>query len=199
MDELSRREIDLFLAEELVGRIGCHAQGQTYVVPVIYAYDGEAFYAHSVEGLKLRMMRANPQVCFEVDHYYGSGNWTSVIARGAFEQLEGSAAERALTLLLDRFPPGSRSGREKTEGCPSSSFRILVGEISGRQMRRLNRRGRVQLWDGDRRLDDEFREVARRVERGGVSRAFDPTGARAGMAEASARTSRARLFGLRAP
>ena len=41
-EELTRAEIDQLLRERTVGRIGCHADGVTYVVPVIYAYDGEA-------------------------------------------------------------------------------------------------------------------------------------------------------------
>ena len=44
---------------------------QTYVVPVTYAYDGEAIYAHSLEGLKLALMRKNPHVCFEVEDVQG--------------------------------------------------------------------------------------------------------------------------------
>ena len=62
MEELTREAIDELLREEVVGRIGCHAGGETYVVPVIYAYDGEAFYAYSIEGRKIRMMRENPSV-----------------------------------------------------------------------------------------------------------------------------------------
>lgn len=37
------------------------------------------------------MMRANPNVCFEVDEYdeAGNGSWRSVIAEGVLEELEG--------------------------------------------------------------------------------------------------------------
>jgi nitroimidazol reductase NimA-like FMN-containing flavoprotein (pyridoxamine 5'-phosphate oxidase superfamily) len=62
VEDLTREGIDELLREEIVGRIGCHADGETYVVPVIYAYDGEAFYAYSIEGKKIRMMRENPSV-----------------------------------------------------------------------------------------------------------------------------------------
>ena len=80
--ELDRAEIDELLHAQVVGRIGCHTDGATFVVPVIYAYDGEAFYAYSLEGRKIRMMRANPSVCFEVDEYDGRGSWRSAIAQG---------------------------------------------------------------------------------------------------------------------
>jgi len=35
IEELTRAEVDELLRERTVGRIGCHADGVTYVVPVI--------------------------------------------------------------------------------------------------------------------------------------------------------------------
>jgi hypothetical protein len=37
---------------------------------------------HSADGLKITMMRANPHVCFEVDHRENLANWRSVVAWG---------------------------------------------------------------------------------------------------------------------
>ena len=85
--ELDREEIDAFLHEQVVGRIGCHADGVTYVVPVIYAYDGNCLYAHTLVGQKVAMMRSNAEVCFEVDEYL-DGSWRSVIVQGRYEELE---------------------------------------------------------------------------------------------------------------
>ena len=87
IEELDRAQIDDLLGAQVVGRIGCHADGVTYVVPVIYAYDGEAFYVYTVEGRKVRMMRANPEICFEVDEYE-SGSWRSAIVQGRYEELD---------------------------------------------------------------------------------------------------------------
>jgi nitroimidazol reductase NimA-like FMN-containing flavoprotein (pyridoxamine 5'-phosphate oxidase superfamily) len=138
VEELSRPEIDAFLGEELVGRIGCHAGGETYVVPVIYAYDGASLYVYSVEGRKLAMMRANPEVCFEVDRYEGPGRWRSVIAWGRFEELAEEDAERARSLLAARFPSsGAGPSRQppRGDGRPAVAFRIRVREASGRRKR----------------------------------------------------------------
>jgi nitroimidazol reductase NimA-like FMN-containing flavoprotein (pyridoxamine 5'-phosphate oxidase superfamily) len=144
VEPLSRSEIDAFLHEELVGRIGCHAGGRTYVVPLIYAYDGQSVYAHSIEGRKLAMMRANPDVCFEVDRYE-DGSWRSVIAEGIFEELDGPAAERALALLAARFSGRGRA-RGNGSGRPAGvSFRIVLLDVSGRRVQRsaaLTARGR---------------------------------------------------------
>jgi nitroimidazol reductase NimA-like FMN-containing flavoprotein (pyridoxamine 5'-phosphate oxidase superfamily) len=37
IEHLDRAEIDDLLRAQVVGRVGCHAGGLTYVVPVIYA------------------------------------------------------------------------------------------------------------------------------------------------------------------
>jgi nitroimidazol reductase NimA-like FMN-containing flavoprotein (pyridoxamine 5'-phosphate oxidase superfamily) len=105
LGELTREQIEHLLHREFVGRIGCHAEGRTYVVPVNYAYDGEFLYGHAADGMKLRMMRASPEVCFQVDHRTSLADWQSVIAWGTFEELHGREATQAMDLLLDRLLP----------------------------------------------------------------------------------------------
>jgi nitroimidazol reductase NimA-like FMN-containing flavoprotein (pyridoxamine 5'-phosphate oxidase superfamily) len=105
LGELSDAEIDAVLREETLGRIGCHARGMTYVVPVSYIYDGSSVLALSAEGLKIDLMRENPHVCFEVEQIRHWTNWKSVIAWGTFEQLEGPGAEDARQRLQMRLTP----------------------------------------------------------------------------------------------
>jgi nitroimidazol reductase NimA-like FMN-containing flavoprotein (pyridoxamine 5'-phosphate oxidase superfamily) len=146
LGELNQQQIDQVLRSEAVGRIGCHAEGKTYVVPVCYAYDGECIYGDTTEGLKLRMMRANPRVCFEVDHMDSLANWRSVIAWGTFEELGGEEASRVMQLLLNRYLPllGSETGpsqrKEEGTGAPEAHmtgrtaviYRIRLTEKTGR-------------------------------------------------------------------
>jgi nitroimidazol reductase NimA-like FMN-containing flavoprotein (pyridoxamine 5'-phosphate oxidase superfamily) len=69
-------------------------------------YDGaSAIYFHSLDGLKIQMMRENPHVCFEVDTAVDPANWQSVIAWGTFEELTGEAAASGMELLLNRLLP----------------------------------------------------------------------------------------------
>ena len=104
--ELSKTQIDHVLASQPVGRIGCHADGLTYVVPVAYAYDGDCIYAHSRAGLKIGMMRKNPSVCFQVDVIDGLASWRSVILQGVFEELKTSVAQaQAFERLKERLSP----------------------------------------------------------------------------------------------
>lgn len=101
--ELSPPEIEDLLHTEVIARIGCHAAGHTYVVPVTYAYDGEAIFGYSPEGLKLTMMRENAKVCVEVDHIDDYATWRSVIAHGTFQELSGAAAEDAVSKIRARL------------------------------------------------------------------------------------------------
>ena len=73
IEELTAPECDAFLRRQVVGRVGCTRDGASYVVPVIYAWDGECVYVQSIEGRKVETMRANPRVCFEVDEYVPGG------------------------------------------------------------------------------------------------------------------------------
>jgi nitroimidazol reductase NimA-like FMN-containing flavoprotein (pyridoxamine 5'-phosphate oxidase superfamily) len=103
LGELSAQEIEELLSIEVTGRIGCHADGRTYVVPITYAYQSTFVYCHSPDGLQIRMMRKNPVVCFEVDRVEDLGNWRSVIATGRFEELSGREALDAMDVLIARF------------------------------------------------------------------------------------------------
>lgn len=119
LGKLEPNEIEDLLSSEITGRIGCHAEGRTYVVPITYAYRAGVVYCHTAEGQKIRMMRKNPDVCFEVDRIEDIGNWKSVVANGRFEELEGRAALEAMDVLIARF-----AALERGEGAhPSYVFR----------------------------------------------------------------------------
>lgn len=141
LGELSRPEIEDVLRASAIGRIGCHAFGRTYVVPITYAYDGKAVYAHSAEGMKLHMMRENPRVCFEVDSMDGMANWKSVIASGLFQELHGEAARDRYTWIAEELasridgPPGE-TVHPRLDSPAGVVYRILLEERTGRYERR---------------------------------------------------------------
>jgi len=87
LGELSKEQIEGLLKTVPVGRIGCHADGVTYIVPVNFVYDGISLYAHSASGMKIDMMRQNPEVCFQADDIQSLQNWESVVAWGKFEEI----------------------------------------------------------------------------------------------------------------
>lgn len=137
---LTRGAIARVLRESTVGRLGIHADGRTYVVPVTYVYDGDAVYGHSALGQKIRMMRKSPEVCFEVDDIEDMANWRSVIASGRYEELTGDVAIAAAKLIAARLGPlttsatAGPSGRRRG-GKTFISYRIRLGERTGRYER----------------------------------------------------------------
>jgi uncharacterized protein len=144
LGELTPEQINALLFNEVVGRIGCHAKGRTYVVPITYVFDGESVYGHSADGLKVSMMRANPHVCFEVDHRENLANWRSVVAWGVYEELEGKEAFDALQLLVARLMPivtsetlrlpgpGPVAAKPVIDAPKSIIYRIRLTERTGR-------------------------------------------------------------------
>jgi nitroimidazol reductase NimA-like FMN-containing flavoprotein (pyridoxamine 5'-phosphate oxidase superfamily) len=137
--ELSAAEIEEFLRGQRVARLGCHAGGETYVVPLIYAYAEGSIVAVTTEGRKVVMLRENPRVCVEVDEYDadGRGSWRSVVAQGTSEELSGDAVGPALALLRERFTRAS--GREvapRPLGPGVVVLRIRLHEVSGRSVER---------------------------------------------------------------
>ena len=137
--ELSQSEIEEFLRSQRIARLGCHAEGATYVVPLIYAYEDGAVVAVTTEGRKTAMLRQNPRVCVEVDEYDadGKGSWRSVIAHGTYEELAGDAIEPALTLMRERFArTAGRTAEPRPLGPGVVVLRVRLDEISGRTVER---------------------------------------------------------------
>ena len=137
LGSLDRDQIDRVLHAEVVGRIGVHAEGRTYVVPVSYVYDGDAVYVHSRDGLKVRLLRSSDQVCFEVEQIRDLGNWQSVVAWGKYEELTGDLATAGANLLASRLEPLAASetagpAGPAPEGQPGIVFRVRLTERSGR-------------------------------------------------------------------
>ena len=151
LGELTPEQINAVLFNEVVGRIGCHGEGRTYIVPITYVFDGEAVYGHSAEGLKIRMMRANPHVCFQVDQRENLANWRSVVAWGVYEELHGKAALDVLRLLIVRLMPlvisdtlrlpenlAVSAGKPVMDSPKSIIYRIRLIERTGRFEKRCS-------------------------------------------------------------
>lgn len=104
IDTLTYEQMEDMLLQNNVGRIGCNDGDKTYIVPVNYVYDGRCIIAHSLDGLKIEMMRKNPHVCFEVDEIKNSAQWKSVIAWGEFQELVHERERYyAMSLFTDRM------------------------------------------------------------------------------------------------
>jgi nitroimidazol reductase NimA-like FMN-containing flavoprotein (pyridoxamine 5'-phosphate oxidase superfamily) len=143
-ETLSDEQIKSVISNNIVGRLGCHADGKTYVVPISYAFEDNCIYARTFEGLKIDMMRKNPEICFQVDEMESMADWRSVIIWGKFEELDEKAErEKGLKILMSRILPKISSETVKlTPEWPFPGndlvsikgivFRIAIKEMTGR-------------------------------------------------------------------
>jgi uncharacterized protein len=132
---LNFHEIDHLLRTQQIGRLGLTGEGKVYVFPVAYGYDGTAIYLVSREGLKVRLMRAQPEVCLEVDGITTPAQWRSVLAHGTFEELtEEFDRDRALAVIgAQGEQPLLPSMAPYLDGPEAIVvFRINLTEVTGR-------------------------------------------------------------------
>ncbi|MES2265118.1 MAG: pyridoxamine 5'-phosphate oxidase family protein [Bacteroidota bacterium] len=145
LGKLNETQIERLLKDQVIGRIACQAKGELYLVPINYIYKDGYIYSHSAEGKKIRMMRENPAVCFEVEQIQSVFRWQTVIASGVFEEITDlEEKQQAMQGIIHRIMPLVTS----PDGHPSHGitendsdvgtsvelvvYRIKLGEISGR-------------------------------------------------------------------
>ena len=144
LGKLNETEIENLLKQQVIGRVACYADGDLYIVPVNYVYDGHFIYSHSAMGKKIEMMRKNPQVCFEIDEIKDMFRWKSVIAWGRFEEITGlQEKEQAMQRLIHRIMPFS----DKPNDHPSHGIAEKESDI-GTQVELIIYRIRVEKKTG---------------------------------------------------
>jgi hypothetical protein len=137
LGDLDAAQCEDLLRSEVIARIGCLSDGRVYVVPVTYVYDGTYVYGHAMDGAKLRAMRANPQVCVEVEHVDDLSNWRSVIAWGTFEECDGPDWDAGFAMLAERIMPlltlpANQPPPDLSVLRRGSVYRIKLGLMTGR-------------------------------------------------------------------
>jgi uncharacterized protein len=147
--KLNNAQIEKVIADNFIGRLGCHAAGKTYVVPISYAYDGQFIYARTFEGLKISMMRKNPKVCFQIDQMENMANWKSVVTWGTFEELTNeNDRNEGLEKLVSRMLPEIASETVKLSPqwpFPTDDFSKIKGIIF--RIRITEKTGRFEMME----------------------------------------------------
>ena len=146
---LNCKQIEKVISENVLGRLGCHADGETYVVPISYAYDAKYIYFRSFEGLKLSMMRKNPKVCFQIDTIKDMADWESVIIVGTFEELSNEKDRNmGLKKLMSRTMPKIAGQMVKFSAewpFPTSNYSQIEGIVY--RIRITKKSGRSEMLD----------------------------------------------------
>jgi nitroimidazol reductase NimA-like FMN-containing flavoprotein (pyridoxamine 5'-phosphate oxidase superfamily) len=140
--ELSEPACREILARTHVARIACSRQGQPYIVPISYDFDGGALYSFATLGQKIIWMRENPRVCVEVDDIDGQFDWTTVLVFGRYEELRGDeytrARDRAQGLFTQReqwWLPATAKTNPPEHHVPIV-YRIVIERMTGRRANR---------------------------------------------------------------
>ena len=139
LGNLSKKQVIDLLHRQVIGRLGCHANDETYIVPINYVYRNDSIYAHSGSGKKIEMMRINPKVCLQVDEIADTFRWQSVILWGVFEELNGEERQQAMQAIIHRIMPlTNKPSEESSHGIDVDLhnnlivYRIRITEVTGR-------------------------------------------------------------------
>jgi nitroimidazol reductase NimA-like FMN-containing flavoprotein (pyridoxamine 5'-phosphate oxidase superfamily) len=144
LGQLSDAKIQSVLSSQVLGRLGCIDGKRPYIVPVTYTYDGKYIYGQTNEGMKLKILRKNPNICFEIDMMTDMANWQSVLVFGKFEELKNEKAKKARDILFGRvFSLMTSStihayGHEESSKVDDSTrikhvmYRIKIKKVTGR-------------------------------------------------------------------
>lgn len=133
ISELNDQEARELLERNNLGRLGCCDNGQPYVVPINYWFDGEHVYIHALPGRKIDALRAHPQACLQVDELADSFHWRSVLVFAHYEEITDEMTRgHVLLALFNHLPEFSPvESRMRPGSPPFIVFRLRVEAISG--------------------------------------------------------------------
>ncbi len=146
MTILKEKECKEILGNHYIGNIAYISSNSPHIVPMTYYFDGEdTILGYSSEGHKTKAMRNNNNVSLHIMEMKDIDNWTSVLAHGTYEEIDGANSKG----YLRQFAKGIKnliSQREERnlhfisefsskiykEEIPVV-FKIKVDQITGRQ------------------------------------------------------------------
>jgi nitroimidazol reductase NimA-like FMN-containing flavoprotein (pyridoxamine 5'-phosphate oxidase superfamily) len=145
LGSLTQLQCEYILTRGNIGRLGCSLASKPYIVPITYIYDSGFVYGHAYDGMKIKIMRKNPNVCFQAEDIDSLTSWRSVVAFGQYEELKTTAQQqKARALFMERLFPltlgESVSPARELANPPHHIekklkpviFRIRITEITGR-------------------------------------------------------------------
>ena len=147
---MNKQEIDEFLQEALIGRLGTTNKDQPYVVPINFVYDAESVFFHSkLKGLKINNIRDNKKVCFEIDELKEiisaerACDFTvrsrSVIIFGTTVLIDSITEKmRILNKIMKKYSPGVPKHFNKSEVQSLVIVEIKIESINGKKKNWVN-------------------------------------------------------------
>ncbi len=107
-------DIDALLRRHRYGRLGFTLNGEVYIIPINYGYDGQHLYGQAPRGgreqlpggTKLAGIRQNPHVAFQVDEIVDPTHWHSVLLQGRAHELTDRQERQAAVAQIGRQAGG---------------------------------------------------------------------------------------------
>lgn len=140
----TRDELYAVLDDALVATLSTVVDGRPWVVPMLFARDGDRLLVHGSSGAgALRQVAAGAPAALSVAHLDGlvvghttfesSANYRSAVVYGVLEPVTGAENERSLDILSDRIIPGRvsevrPSTRRERAATATLALRILDGQ-----------------------------------------------------------------------
>jgi len=145
---MDRQEIEEFLKEAPVGRLGTVYEQQPYIVPLNFLYHEGKIYFHGKSGKKITNLKSNNKVCFEIDEFKEiisadtacqfTVRARSVITIGKTRLIEEPKEKlRILKKFMEKYSPGDQKSFNE-----SQIRSVIVGEIQIETME-----GKKKHWD----------------------------------------------------
>jgi nitroimidazol reductase NimA-like FMN-containing flavoprotein (pyridoxamine 5'-phosphate oxidase superfamily) len=140
MIQMSPIEIEAFLDQSLIGRLSLASpDGRPYTIPLPFCWlDGALYLRIPLTGRKGEILRANDQVCFEVDRFSSTlDDYASVIVEGRLVPVtdveEKTRVKATNHEKYERLRQGYRPGHgRKTATAELPMRKIVVTQVSGR-------------------------------------------------------------------
>lgn len=132
---MDRQEIEEFLKEAQIGRLGTVDERQPYIIPLNFLYHEGKIYFHGKRGKKITYLKSNNKVCFEIDEFKGilsadtacqfTVRARSVITIGKVKFIEEPKEKlQILEKLMDKYSP-----RDPKPFNESQVRSVIIGEI----------------------------------------------------------------------
>ncbi len=148
-----RAELDALLDEVLAGTLSTVVDGRPWVVPMLFARDGDRVLLHGSTGAgALRQVAAGAPAALTVvavdglvvahTTFESSANYRSAVLHGDLETLTGDDRTRALEVLSERLIPGRTAEvRAMTRREQSATLAMALPITDGRWLLKVRRGG----------------------------------------------------------
>ena len=126
IQDLGTKEGRQLLCDNYIGHLAFIAGGWPHSIPITYYYSDakNTIISYAAEGHKIKAMRKNPKVSFEVNEIDSVTTWRSVLVYGEFEELHGIDAK----YYLHEFAEGVKGLIQKKE----SKNPLSISEFSSK-------------------------------------------------------------------